>query len=128
MEETMKNLYPTYRGKTDDGQIIMEMVDRYGRSWGTGVGSDRVQAQYAARHAMPPKGIIKKVLHYGAEHPMRAAVLTGLAVAAYSMVRYRDQLKSGQISFGGAVVAVAALSLVAYFGIKIVNRLTRNMD
>lgn len=123
----MKNLYPTYRGKTDDGQIIMEMVDRYGRTWGTGIGSDRVQAMYSARHAMPPKGIIKQVLQIATDHPIKAALLTGLAVTTYSAARYRNSAygESEPMKLGTKIIIFLGASLLAYAGTKLLNFFTR---
>lgn len=116
----MKNLYPTYRGKSDSGEIIIDMVDRYGRVWGTGVGADRVQAMYAARHAMPPKGIIKKVLRIATSNPVKAAVLTGVATATYALRRMSDDYDpKGKLLLAG-VIALGAGAL-AWLGIKLLT-------
>ncbi len=121
MEETVKNLYPSYRGKTEDGQIIMEMVDRYGRTWGTGIGSDRVQAMYNARHAMPPKGIIRQVLQIAFDHPVKASLLAGIAVATYNARRYRERTGSTSIPWGATIFTMIATSIVSFVGSKILS-------
>ena len=114
----MKNLYPTYRGRTDDGSVTMDMVDRYGRTWATGVGADRVQAMYDARHKTPPKGVIRSVLSYAQAHPMKAALVTALAVQTYSAVRAsRNGYEDSGLSLGGFVATLA----IAYIGIKVLG-------
>ncbi|MDP2789771.1 MAG: hypothetical protein Q8O51_01450 [bacterium] len=120
----MKNLYPTYRGKLDDGSVVMDMVDRNGRTWATGVGADRVQAQYAARHNTPPKGVVRSVLSYAQAHPMKAAFVTALAVTTYSAIRSRS---SGAESGGGfadsgmGIGTFLATAVIAYLGIKVLG-------
>lgn len=126
----MKNLYPTYRGKTDSGEVIMEMVDRYGRTWGTGIGSDRVQAMYNARHAMPPKGMIRQVLQIAVDHPVKAAILTGIAVTTYSAARYRDSAYGDgeTMSLGTKAIVFIGASLLAWAGIKVLGYLERRFS
>jgi hypothetical protein len=113
----VKNLYPTYRGKTEDGQVIMDMVDRFGRTWSTGVGADRVQAQYDARHKMPPKGIIRGVLSYAKSHPIRTAVLTAVACQTWKYVNHKNDDDFQFTSISDFLITTA----VIYVGIKILG-------
>ena len=120
----MKNLYPTYRGKLEDGSVVMDMVDRYGRTWATGVGADRVQAQYAARHKMPPKGVIRGVLSYAKTHPIKAALLTSLAVTTYRAVRHHDDRYAsggGLPVIGLGIADFLVNAAVIYLGVKILG-------
>jgi hypothetical protein len=122
LEDNVKNLYPTYRGKLEDGSVVMDMVDRYGRTWATGVGADRVQAQYDARHKTPPKGVIRSVLSYAQAHPMKAALATAIAVTAYGAYRStRDGYSGSGMGFGTFVATLA----IAYVGIKVLGWLTK---
>ena len=116
----MKNLYPTYRGKSDSGEIIIDMVDRYGRVWGTGVGADRVQAMYAARHAMPPKGIITKVLRIATTNPVKASILTGVATATYALRRMSDNYEPRQ-KLGMGTLIFLGVTALSWLGIKLLT-------
>lgn len=117
----MKHLYPTYRGTTPDGQVRFDMVDRYGRTWATGVGADRVQAQMNARHNMPPKNVIRGVLAYARAHPVQAAFATSATVWTYQAAR---DVAGGRPSDMN-LPRFLALAAISYIGIKIITAVAR---
>ncbi len=114
----MNHVFPTYRGKDENGNVVMDMVDRMGRTWGHGEGVDRVQAQIAARKSMPPTGLIRKTMGWAKNHPIKAAMFAATAIETYQCY---SQVRDGREASGLSIGKFLLYAGIAYVGIKVLG-------
>jgi hypothetical protein len=111
----MKDVFPTFRGE-EDSSVTMDMVDRFGRTWGRAKGESRTDAIARARKSSPPSGVIRRILSSATRHPMRTAFLTATAFHTYHSLHKIDDDRN-RPGIGSLIV----YSIVAYVGIKLLS-------